>query len=197
MTTTNQNEIIKSPDKTFTLNLVVKKDFIQKEYEEILKELKEKFKSPGFREGKTPTDMVEGNLKKEELLKDLIPKVIGKVYGEKIEQYQLKPIIQPKVTIKTSPVDIDTDWEFEIVGAEIPDVKIDKKYEEDIKKFNQENKDKDDKEKQNNGIIEILLKNIEVIERSQIIINKQRITVSEQYKPKFLEFVNQNSLNFD
>ena len=43
----------------------------------------------------------------------------------------------------------------------------------------------------------VSLKNIEVIERSQIIINKQRITVSEQYKPKFLEFVNQNSLNFN
>ena len=41
----------------------------------------------------------------------------------------------------------------------------------------------------------VSLKNIEVIERSQIIINKQRITVSEQYKPKFLEFVNRNSLD--
>ncbi|MBP1840960.1 LytR/AlgR family response regulator transcription factor [Formosa algae] len=41
----------------------------------------------------------------------------------------------------------------------------------------------------------VSLKNIEVVERSQIIINKQRITVSEQYKPKFLEFINQNSLN--
>lgn len=41
----------------------------------------------------------------------------------------------------------------------------------------------------------VSLKNIEVIERSQIIINNQRITVSEQYKPKFLEFVNNNSLN--
>lgn len=40
----------------------------------------------------------------------------------------------------------------------------------------------------------VSLKNVEVIERSQIIINKQRITVSEQYKPKFLEFVNRNSL---
>ncbi|WP_158837498.1 LytR/AlgR family response regulator transcription factor [Polaribacter sp. L3A8] len=41
----------------------------------------------------------------------------------------------------------------------------------------------------------VSLKNVEVIERSQIIINNQRITVSEQYKPKFLEFVNNNSLN--
>ena len=39
----------------------------------------------------------------------------------------------------------------------------------------------------------VSLKNIEEIERSQIIINNQRITVSEQYKPKFLEFVNNNS----
>ncbi|MBP0902368.1 LytR/AlgR family response regulator transcription factor [Mariniflexile gromovii] len=41
----------------------------------------------------------------------------------------------------------------------------------------------------------VALKNIEVIERSQIIINKQRITVSEQYKPKFLDYINSNSLN--
>ena len=41
----------------------------------------------------------------------------------------------------------------------------------------------------------VSLNNIEVIERSQIIINKQRITVSEQYKSKFLAFVNRNSLN--
>jgi DNA-binding LytR/AlgR family response regulator len=41
----------------------------------------------------------------------------------------------------------------------------------------------------------VSLKNVETIERSQIIINKQRITVSEQYKPKFLEFINNNSLN--
>lgn len=40
----------------------------------------------------------------------------------------------------------------------------------------------------------VSLKNIEVIERSQIIINNQRITVSEQYKPKFLEFISNNSL---
>ncbi len=40
----------------------------------------------------------------------------------------------------------------------------------------------------------VSLKNIDVIERSQIIIREQRITVSEQYKPKFLEFLNKNSL---
>jgi DNA-binding LytR/AlgR family response regulator len=41
----------------------------------------------------------------------------------------------------------------------------------------------------------VSLKNIDVIERSQIIINNQRITVSEQYKPKFLAYVNNNSLS--
>ena len=41
----------------------------------------------------------------------------------------------------------------------------------------------------------VSLNNIDVIERSQIIINNQRITVSEQYKTTFLEFVNNNSLN--
>ena len=41
----------------------------------------------------------------------------------------------------------------------------------------------------------VSLKNVEIVERSQIIINNQRITVSEQYKPQFLEFINNNSLN--
>ncbi|MGY8910460.1 MAG: LytR/AlgR family response regulator transcription factor [Flavobacteriales bacterium] len=40
----------------------------------------------------------------------------------------------------------------------------------------------------------VSLNNIEVIERSQIIINNQRITVSEQYKPSFLAYINSNSL---
>ena len=43
----------------------------------------------------------------------------------------------------------------------------------------------------------VSLNNIDVIERSQIIINNQRITVSEQYKSKFLEFINNNSLNIN
>ncbi|WP_211316274.1 LytR/AlgR family response regulator transcription factor [Flavobacterium faecale] len=40
----------------------------------------------------------------------------------------------------------------------------------------------------------IALKHIEVVERSQIIINNQRITIAEQYKPGFLEYINSNSL---
>ncbi|MEO9571887.1 MAG: LytTR family DNA-binding domain-containing protein [Polaribacter sp.] len=40
----------------------------------------------------------------------------------------------------------------------------------------------------------VSLKNIEVVERSQIIINQQRITVSDQYKPKFLAYITNNSL---
>lgn len=43
----------------------------------------------------------------------------------------------------------------------------------------------------------VSLNNIDVIERSQIIINNQRITVSEQYKQKFLDFINRNSLNVE
>lgn len=40
----------------------------------------------------------------------------------------------------------------------------------------------------------VSLKNIEEIERGYIVINKQYITVSDQYKPKFLDFIKQNSL---
>ena len=41
----------------------------------------------------------------------------------------------------------------------------------------------------------IALDRIESIERSQIIIGGVRITIAEQYKPRFQEFVANNSLN--
>lgn len=43
----------------------------------------------------------------------------------------------------------------------------------------------------------VSLDNIQTIERSQIIINDQRITVSDHYKPQFQAFVNRNSLNIN
>lgn len=41
----------------------------------------------------------------------------------------------------------------------------------------------------------VALKNVEVVERSQIVINKQRITVSDQYKTQFLNYLSENSLD--
>ncbi|WP_262510720.1 LytTR family DNA-binding domain-containing protein [Brumimicrobium aurantiacum] len=41
----------------------------------------------------------------------------------------------------------------------------------------------------------VSLRNIETIERGQILINDQRITVSEQYKEKLNAFISNNSLN--
>ncbi len=40
----------------------------------------------------------------------------------------------------------------------------------------------------------VSLNAIDVVERSQIIINDQRITVSENYKPDFLDYISRNSL---
>jgi DNA-binding LytR/AlgR family response regulator len=39
----------------------------------------------------------------------------------------------------------------------------------------------------------VSLNNIETIERSQIVVNNQRITVSDQYKQHFLDFISKNS----
>ena len=41
----------------------------------------------------------------------------------------------------------------------------------------------------------VSLQAIDVIERSQIIIGNQRITVSENYKPHFLDYIAKNSLD--
>ena len=41
----------------------------------------------------------------------------------------------------------------------------------------------------------VALEAVDVIERSQIIIGDQRITVSENYKPEFLDYISKNSLD--
>jgi FKBP-type peptidyl-prolyl cis-trans isomerase (trigger factor) len=78
----------------------------------------------GFRKGKAPIDLVEQSVDQEKLLEETISHLIPESYTTYINEHDLKPITQPKISL--SKMVNDGDWEFEIEIAEKPEVKLNK-----------------------------------------------------------------------
>ena len=134
-TNNSTQELVQKSDKSFVLSITITKDSIQDTYKKVLSQIAPKIKIDGFRPGKAPIEQIEAKLNPEEVLKEVITDLLSKVYGEKLTQYKLKPIIEPKVKIITTPVTVETDWQVEYESCEQPEIKIDPKLYEEIKKL--------------------------------------------------------------
>lgn len=155
---TNQNELKKLDNKTFVLTLDIKLTDIKKGYQEQLKSFQANFESKGFRKGKVPLDVVEQNISKEKLFEEVASSLISHAYAEKIKEYGLKPIIQPQVKFINKDVDFDHDWQLEITGCELPEIKLNEKYLTEVKKVNTDKTITDENQKIEK-IIDVLVKN--------------------------------------
>ena len=155
---TNKNELQKLDNKTFVLNLEIKLVDIKNEYQEHLKKFQSDFETKGFRKGKVPLDIVEQNISKEKLFEEVASHLISHAYGEKIKEFALKPIIQPQVKFLNKDVDFDHDWQLEITGCELPEIKINEKYITEVKKINADKTITDENQK-TEKIIDVLIKN--------------------------------------
>ncbi len=155
---TNQNELKKLDNKTFVLNLDIKLADIKNKYQEQLKNFQTNFETKGFRKGKVPLDIVEQNISKEKLFEEVASHLISHAYGEKIKEYNLKPIVQPQVKFTSKDVDFDHDWQLEITGCELPEIKLNEKYITEVKKVNTDKTITDENQKIEK-IIDILIKN--------------------------------------
>lgn len=159
---TNQPNFQKKEDKTFIINVEISKEKIEKEYQSTLKSVQSDFEIKGFRKGKVPVEIVKEHVSMEKIMEEMASHLISHAYSDKIKELELRPIIQPKIEIKNPPVSLDKNWEIEITGCELPEIKLDEKYLELIKKINtSENKEKDKskiKENKLNQIFDTLLK---------------------------------------
>lgn len=164
----NSEEIKKSNDKTFVLNLTIKLADIKKEYQEHLKNFQANFETKGFRKGKAPLEVVEQNISIEKLFEEVASHLISHAYGEKINELQLKPIIQPQVKFISKDVDLDHDWQIEVTSCELPEIKLDEKYSTEVKKINSDKTVTDENQKIEK-IIDILFKN-STVELPEILI---------------------------
>lgn len=182
---------------TFTFDITVPIEDIQKEYQHTLKSIQSDFETKGFRKGKAPIDVVEQNLSKEKLIEEVVNHLLSHIYEQKIKENNLKPIIQPQIKIKNPPLALDKEWQIEITSCELPEIKIDEKYSEEIKKINLQ-PETEAKEKKLDQILESLIKASQVdlpsilidndIENrlSQLVdqTNQAGITIAQYFKNK-------------
>lgn len=92
----------------------------------VLKRLAQRMKLPGFRPGKAPVAIVERNADPSALQTEFLDEALNRLYSAAIEQEELRPVDQPKVTLqKFVPfTDLEVAVEVEVVGeVKIPDYK--------------------------------------------------------------------------
>lgn len=153
--------IQKLNDKTFILNLEIKVEDIKKEYQKTLLDIQANFETKGFRKGKTPLDVVENQISPEKAFEDVASHLISSYYSEAIKNNNLKPIIQPQIKFKNENPDFDHDWQIEITGCELPEIELDKKYLDEIKKINTD-KTITEENKKMDQIVQTLIKNVKL-----------------------------------
>jgi FKBP-type peptidyl-prolyl cis-trans isomerase (trigger factor) len=147
-------------DKSFTIELTLAAADIQKEYQHVLGEIQQNFSKDGFRKGKAPLDVVEQNISPQSVIEEVLNHLLPEAYKSVVEEHQLKPITEPTIKIKTEKLSLDTDWVLELESAELPNVKLDSKFYEDIKKLNADKKI--EPKAKMDQIIALILKNTQI-----------------------------------
>ena len=110
------------PKKTFELEFTIPWAQVKESYDQALKELAVKTTIKGFRKGKAPLSLVEKNIDKQKLYKEILNKLLPETYSKAVKQHHLRPIISPKLT----PISIKEggDWQFKAVSCERPEIKL-------------------------------------------------------------------------
>jgi trigger factor len=100
--------------------------------QEALKHVAKNLKLQGFREGKAPMNMVEKSADPATLQSEFLDIAMNRMYGAALEEEKLRPIAQPKVTVKKFvPFDsLEVEAEVEVIGkitlADYKKVKVEK-----------------------------------------------------------------------
>lgn len=161
--------IQKLKDKTFILNLTIEKKDIHSEYQKTLLLVQKDYETKGFRKGKVPLEIVKESISSEKIFEETASHLISRVYSEVLKENNLKPIIQPQIKFKNDHPDFDHDWDIEITSCELPEITLNEKYQNDIKKINTDKEIKDENQKMDQ-IIKALIANA-TLELPQILID--------------------------
>lgn len=152
------SSIQKLQDKTFVLSLEIDQKDIQKEYQLTLQAVQKNFETKGFRKGKAPLSVVKESISFEKMFEETASHLISNVYSEALKTNNLKPIIQPQIKFKNDHPDFDHNWEIEITSCELPEIELNEKYQNEIKKINSDKEIKDENQRMDQ-IIKTLLNN--------------------------------------
>jgi trigger factor len=108
------------------LTVVADQAAIDKLKAEVLAQLSQNAKVPGFREGKAPANLVEKNIDQTALQSEFLDQAVNRFYVHAIESEKLRPVTQPQINLtKFVPYStMEFTAEVEVVGAvKLPDYK--------------------------------------------------------------------------
>ncbi|HLN19083.1 MAG TPA: trigger factor [Patescibacteria group bacterium] len=134
----------KLPKSQIEFELVVPWNTWEKYLDEAASEASKEIKIEGFRPGKAPRNLVEQKIGKGPLLNNASQKAVKKAYVDFIRQLADKEKIEavgsPKIEI--TKLAEGNDLEFKAIVSVMPEIKIDPEYKKDIKKINEQYKNK-------------------------------------------------------
>ncbi|MBU2591856.1 MAG: trigger factor [Patescibacteria group bacterium] len=124
-------------DSSFEINITVPAEKVIQAEKEILKKESGNVEVDGFRKGKVPLEIAEKKLDPRRIYQGLIQKLASEAYLEAVKEYNLNPVVPPKVIVVSA--EKGKDWKIKITSCEIPEIDL-AGLEEEIKKINAKSK---------------------------------------------------------
>lgn len=154
---------------TIELTITIPSFDVKKAWDEVIGEIAKNAEIKGFRKGKAPRNLVEGETDPEKVREEVLKKLLPIAYADAVKTHNLRPIVNPKIHIsKLEDPKIKSDskgWQFVALTCEAPDVILGK-YKDNIKKITAPSKiivpGKDPKEREVkfDDIVKALLENV-------------------------------------
>lgn len=119
-------------DGTIELTITIPWKKVAEEYQKSLAKLGVDITIKGFRKGKAPIKKVEENLGKSAIYEEILKTLISVVYIEALKEHNLKPIINPQITVVS--LQENKDWQIKATTCELPKIDLGD-YREAIRKI--------------------------------------------------------------
>lgn len=119
-------------DGTIELTITIPWKKVAEEYQKSLAKLGVDITIKGFRKGKAPIKKVEENLGKSAIYEEILKTLIPVVYIEALKEHNLKPIINPQITVVS--LQENKDWQIKATTCELPKIDLGD-YREAIRKI--------------------------------------------------------------
>ncbi len=131
-------------DNKVELTITAGEDQLAEYKNHVLEKLAKEVKVQGFREGKAPLNVVEKNIDQQRLQADVVEDAINHLYTDAVNQEKLRPVDNPKVTLKKFVpfTNLEFSAEVEVLGEiKLADYK---KIKKTLPKVSVKDKDVDD-----------------------------------------------------
>jgi len=109
-------------DTNVQLTLTADADILSAAKEEALQEIGKTLRLPGFRQGKAPLNLIEKHADASALGGEFLERAMNRLYSAALTQEKLRPVQQPKVTVKKFVPFEELEIEAEV--ETIPDVRL-------------------------------------------------------------------------